>query len=52
VDDGAGEFLVYNTSARLLGDYADGLPDHYTLVVWSYHSMAQTRLTLDGGTCE
>jgi hypothetical protein len=32
-DDGAGMFRVYQTTARLLGDYADHLPAGYTLVV-------------------
>ncbi len=49
MDDGAGEFTVYNTSARLLGDYEHGLPTGYTLVVWTRYSSQETRLTIEAG---
>jgi len=47
-DPGAGEFLIYNTSARLLGDYGRHLPEDHILVVWS-DGGADAQLSLGGG---
>ena len=44
-DEGAGEFRVYSTTARLLGD--ERVPAGQTLVVAGY---SYTQLTLSGGT--
>ena len=48
-DPGAGEFQILNTTARLLGDYAQELPAGYTLVVWRHQSWTPSQLTLGAG---
>ncbi len=49
--DGSGEFRVYQTTARLLGDYANHLPAGYTLVVdvGPAGGGGSAQLNLDGG---
>lgn len=48
-DPGAGQFQIYNTTARLLGDYANGLPHGYELLVWANRTWDQTQCILTGG---
>jgi hypothetical protein len=49
-DLGAGEFQIYNTTARLLGDYEHQLPAEAWLVVESsYGNATTTQWTLPGG---
>ncbi|MBI2928772.1 MAG: hypothetical protein HYY24_24170, partial [Verrucomicrobia bacterium] len=50
VDDGAGEFQIINTKARMLGDYAHRLPAGYRLVLIStYGHFATAQWTVAEG---
>jgi len=48
-DLGVGEFRIYRTTARFLGDYASRLPDGCTLVVQTEGSDGSAGLALTGG---
>jgi adhesin HecA-like repeat protein len=48
-DPGQGEFQVYNTTARLLGDYANQLPSICTLIVYSQGTHSAVQWTMPSG---
>lgn len=48
-DLGEGEFQIYNTDTRFLGDYVSGLPAGYKLIIVGSGTHTPARLILSGG---